>query len=259
MTLSRPRRCNDLLPPCPPDARRGSEDAAVPRVRPCQQLLLFDDELAGHDPRFALWLHQRGVCPVCDRDVDFASVRARRDLLGTRISAMVCSGCSRRPPPPGMPMPVITAGSLLRLRLTQGPALVRAQGVTSSARAAVAAHDWDFFRNAEDALWAFQGGRCPLHAVGTPSCKSAPRLDHHHKTGMVRGLLGGSCNSLEGKGGRHADPGMLRAYRADPPAQQFIGTRGLSYRYMRTWDQQTYNRAALLPRPTTPNTTRVQP
>lgn len=49
-----------------------------------------------------------------------------------------------------------------------------------------------------------QGGRCA--ACGHPH--HALQVDHCHKTGMVRGLLCGACNSAAGR--LHDDPARLR-------------------------------------------------
>jgi hypothetical protein len=49
---------------------------------------------------------------------------------------------------------------------------------------------------AEEALREWRAGRCAM-------CKVEPlRMDHDHKSGVVRGLLCHSCNVLEGSAAR---------------------------------------------------------
>jgi hypothetical protein len=55
-------------------------------------------------------------------------------------------------------------------------------------------------------MLAVQENRCA--ACGTPFILTKPCVDHCHKTGKVRGLLCGSCNSAAGMLGDH--PGLLR-------------------------------------------------
>lgn len=46
-------------------------------------------------------------------------------------------------------------------------------------------------------LYEFQGGRCAICERATGAAKKLS-VDHDHKTGLVRGLLCGTCNKLLG-------------------------------------------------------------
>jgi hypothetical protein len=142
------------------------------------------------------------------------------------------------------------AAPLLRLRLTQGPTPPATLPVTKEDRTALAARNWDYFQNALHALWVYQGGSCALdHPTLNPHGTLRGRhirLDHQHDAeGLVRGLLCQSCNCLEGKsGGGAKGPGLralMREYRRRPPAQSFVGTRGLTRKYLIGWPRERYN------------------
>ncbi|MEU3567062.1 endonuclease domain-containing protein [Kitasatospora sp. NPDC036755] len=70
-------------------------------------------------------------------------------------------------------------------------------------------------------LFELQGGRCAC-------CLASPTaIDHDHRTGLVRGLLCTSCNSLEAACFRrdrmciHPPPHCFNAYWRNPPALLF--------------------------------------
>lgn len=63
------------------------------------------------------------------------------------------------------------------------------------------------------ALQEWQAGRCAI--CGYPT--SSMRIDHHHETGRIRGLLCNRCNTQEGLGGGPVYDG----YRERNPASMF--------------------------------------
>lgn len=72
----------------------------------------------------------------------------------------------------------------------------------------------EFYRR----LWAFQGGRCAI--CQTKQKRMRLSLDHHHKSGRVRGLLCNACNRHLLKASKERVD-ILRAairYLEDPPA-----------------------------------------
>lgn len=77
------------------------------------------------------------------------------------------------------------------------------------------------------AVYATQHARCAVClSLWLPNrvCRSYPpapwllELDHDHGTGLIRGLLCGSCNCREGLPG-YAEQPVFAAYRVRPPAQ----------------------------------------
>lgn len=73
-----------------------------------------------------------------------------------------------------------------------------------------AADPLDAEDEAEEALREWQAGRCAMCGKVEPL-----RMDHDHRTGLVRGLLCHSCNVLEGVQGADAP---LERYRQKSPA-----------------------------------------
>ena len=198
------------------------------------QMLLFEEAVTSLCPRQALWVHQGGCCAGCGIPIP-PTARASRSLNGQMISGLVCGTCSRKRVVLPGGGPVNTVGPLLRLRLRQGPVSAFPKTVTNADVDSLCAGQFDQFLRPTHALWVYQDGWCALSDPKAPHTTVRPVLDHDHRTDLVRGMLCPSHNSQEGKGGRHADIGRLRAYQRRPPAQDCVATRGLTYRYLTTW------------------------
>lgn len=80
-----------------------------------------------------------------------------------------------------------------------------------------------------DLLIAWQDGRCAL-------CGETGALveDHDHETGMVRGFLCRTCNSMEGHASEGAD-GRIGCYRERPPTVIL----GIGFQYIDPWTGRT--------------------
>lgn len=87
-------------------------------------------------------------------------------------------------------------------------------------------------------LKSWQAGRCAV--CGRVPGLAHPRLaeDHDHRTGLVRGWLCRSCNSLEGR----RTGGVWAAYRERHPAQ-ILGVRIYYVGY--TWTDRWWNNPTL--------------
>jgi hypothetical protein len=51
-----------------------------------------------------------------------------------------------------------------------------------------------FSKEAYEAMWLKQGGRCAICGIEFSALSRRPSVDHNHKTRTVRALLCGSCN-----------------------------------------------------------------
>lgn len=81
-----------------------------------------------------------------------------------------------------------------------------------------------------DAIYAAQGGRCIVcrRATGDRSKGAKRRLavEHHHRTGLIRGLACGRCNILIGiLGDDPAEFERVAEYLRNPVALAVIGVR----------------------------------
>lgn len=102
------------------------------------------------------------------------------------------------------------------------------QVTTKGANNATLLRKYGITRDEYDAILAYQEGRCAI-------CQRAPRakdpglaVDHHHRTGQVRGLLCARCNHmLLGWFGEDADAYDRAAQylMGPPPAEYVIGYR----------------------------------